>query len=114
MPYTDPATVKIAIPELFRADLDGNLPGGVDAAWYRTVDDARAAASGADVLVMGFVDGAEVRAAIEAADSARWVSTHAVGVDHYPLQLLAQRQTVLTKGAGINATPIAEFVVLCV
>jgi phosphoglycerate dehydrogenase-like enzyme len=42
------------------------------------------------------------------------VSTHAAGVDHYPIDLLAERRQILTNGAGINAPPIAEFAVLCV
>ena len=42
------------------------------------------------------------------------MSTHAAGVDHYPLDVLQARGALLTKGAGVNAAPIAEFVVLCV
>ena len=106
--------MRIAIPEQFRGQLDGRLPTIVDAAWYRTREDVARAARGADVLVMGFIDAAEIRAAVDAADSARWVSTHAAGVDHYPFDLLTARNMLLTKGAGINAVPIAEFVVLCV
>jgi phosphoglycerate dehydrogenase-like enzyme len=106
--------MKVAIPELFRAELDGRVPEDVEVAWYRGLDDVGAAAHGADVLVIGFIDRDEIRAAIEAAPAARWVSTHAAGVDHYPLDLLAQRGVLLTKGAGINAVPIAEFAVLSV
>jgi phosphoglycerate dehydrogenase-like enzyme len=106
--------VKVAIPELFRRELDGRLPGDVDAAWYRDLDDVGAAARAADVLVIGFIDAHEIRVAIDAAANARWVSSHAAGVDHYPLDLVRQRGLLLTKGAGINAAPIAEFVVLCV
>ena len=32
-------------------------------------------------------------------------------MDHYPLDLLAQRGVLLTKGAGVNAVPIAEFAI---
>jgi phosphoglycerate dehydrogenase-like enzyme len=106
--------VKIALPELFRRELERRLPADVDAAWYRDVDDVAAAARDADVLVIGFIDAKEIRAAIDAAPRARWVATHAAGVDHYPLRALEERGVVLTKGAGINAKPIAEFVVLCV
>lgn len=35
-------------------------------------------------------------------------------MDHYPFDLLKQRNQLFTNGAGINAPPIAEFVVLCV
>jgi len=90
------------------------LPGFVAARWYAGVNDVAAAAAGADVLVIGFIDAAEIRHAIQAASTARWISSHAAGVDHYPIDLLLQRGQVLTNGAGINAPPIAEFAVLCV
>ena len=106
--------MKIAIPDMFRRALDGRLPDSVEAAWYRDVDDVGAAARDADVLVIGFIDGLEIRTAIESATSARWISTHAAGVDHYPIGLLTERNLVMTNGAGVNAPPIAESVVLCV
>ncbi len=106
--------LKVALPELFRRELEAQLPEDLEVAWYRDVHDVTDAARAADVLVIGFIDADEIRAAIEAAPSARWVSTHAAGIDHYPLEYLRQRGVPLTKGAGINAEPIAEFVVLCV
>lgn len=106
--------MRVALPELFRRGLDGRLPGFVDPAWYVGVEDVAAAARGADVLVIGFIDAGEIRHAISAAEKARWISTHAAGVDHYPIELLAQRGQLLTNGAGINAPPIAEFAVMCV
>jgi phosphoglycerate dehydrogenase-like enzyme len=106
--------VKVALPELFRNDLDGRLPPDVGAAWYHDPASVAAAAHDADVLVIGFIDADEIRTAIDAAPRARWVSTHAAGVDHYPLDVLQARGALLTKGAGVNAAPIAEFVVLCV
>jgi phosphoglycerate dehydrogenase-like enzyme len=106
--------MKVALPELFRRVLGYRLPEFVDAAWYRDVEDVASAARGADVLVIGFIDAAEIRHAIESAVDARWISTHAAGVDHYPIDLLQRRGLVLTNGAGINAPPIAEFAVMCV
>jgi phosphoglycerate dehydrogenase-like enzyme len=66
------------------------------------------------VLVMGFIDADEIRTAIEAANGVRWVSTHAAGVDHYPLERICEKGMVLTKGSGAGAGPIAEYVVLCI
>lgn len=106
--------MKVAIPELFRRELDCRLPEDVEATWYRDSSDVAEAARHADVLVIGFIDADEIRAAIESAAHARWISSHAAGVDHYPLDLLSERGAVLTKGAGINAVAIAEFAVLCV
>ena len=106
--------MKVALPELFRNDLDGRLPPNVAADWYRDPASVAAAAHDADILVIGFIDADEIRTAVDAAPRAQWVSTHAAGVDHYPLDVLQARGALLTKGAGVNAAPIAEFVVLCV
>jgi phosphoglycerate dehydrogenase-like enzyme len=105
--------VRVAIPELFRGDLLGRLPPFVEAAWYSGTHDVAAAARSADVLVIGFIEADEVRYAIESASTARWISSHAAGVDHYPTDLLLERGQILTNGAGINAPPIAEFAVSC-
>jgi phosphoglycerate dehydrogenase-like enzyme len=104
--------VKVALPELLRKELDGRLPPGVEAAWYRDTGDVATASHGADVLVMGFIDAAEIRLAVEAANGARRISTHAAGVDHYPLARIQQKGMLLTKGSGAGAVPIAESVVL--
>jgi phosphoglycerate dehydrogenase-like enzyme len=106
--------VKIAIPETFRHALDGRLPADLHAAWYTNTRDVVDAARDADILLIGFIDGEEVRIAIDAARNARWISTHAAGVDHYPIQTIADRRQIFTNGSGVNAVPIAEYVVLCV
>jgi phosphoglycerate dehydrogenase-like enzyme len=104
--------VRVALPEVLRGELAGRLPRYVEAAWYRDTADVVAAGRGADVLVMGFIDADEIRVAIEAANGAKWVSTHAAGVDHYPLARIRDKGMVLTKGSGAGAVPIAESVVL--
>jgi phosphoglycerate dehydrogenase-like enzyme len=106
--------VKIAIPESFRRALDSRLPEDVDVAWYHGAADVAVATREADVLVIGFIGADEIRTAINSATTARWISTHAAGVDHYPFDLLTERGLILTNGAGVNAPPIAEYVVLCV
>jgi phosphoglycerate dehydrogenase-like enzyme len=106
--------VRVAIPELFRRELDGRVPAQADVAWYRDMSDVAQAGRDADVLLIGFIDADEIRFAIESAPHARWISTHAAGVDHYPIGRIRERGAVLTKGSGINAAPIAESVVLFV
>ena len=109
-----PSDERLDAAQATRRELEHRLASDIETAWYTSVHDVTDAARGADVLVIGFIDAAEIRTAIEAATSARWISTHAAGVDHYPMDLLSQMQQLLTKGAGVNAPPIAEFAVLCV
>ena len=63
--------MRIAIPELLRAELEGWLPSGVATAWYRDTSDVAAAADGADVFLMGFVDADDIKVAIEAQEDAK-------------------------------------------
>ncbi len=106
--------MKVAIPELLRGALDGRLPANIDAAWYRNAADVAHASRDADVLVVGFIKDDEIRLAIDSASCARWISTHAAGVDHYPLDRIRERGVLFTKGSGVNAAPIAESVVMFV
>jgi phosphoglycerate dehydrogenase-like enzyme len=106
--------LKLAVAEMFRSHLEGRLPAGVDAAWYREPGEVASAAANADVLVMGFIEASEIRCAIDSANGVRWVSTHAAGVDHYPLCEIARKGMLLTKGSGAGAVAIAESVVLYV
>jgi phosphoglycerate dehydrogenase-like enzyme len=107
MPYPR-QLMRLAIAEMLRPYLLASLPADVEAVWYQSVTEVEPA----DVLVMGFVDTDEIRGAINACAGVRWVSTHAAGVDHYPLQALQRSGAVLTKGSGAGATPIAESVVM--
>src|SRR3546814_14731789 len=51
-------------------------------------------------------------AAIGAATRLKWLNSIYAGVDGMPLDLLRERGTVVTNGAGINAITIAEYVVM--
>ena len=51
-------------------------------------------------------------AIITAATNLKWLNSIYAGVDGMPLDLLGQRGTVVTNGAGINAITIAEYVVM--
>src|SRR3546814_10276600 len=57
-------------------------------------------------------DKAHMAAAITAATRMKWLNSIYAGVDGMPLDLLAERGTVVTNGAGINAITIAEYVVM--
>lgn len=53
-----------------------------------------------------------MREAILAASSLRWRNSLFAGLEHFPLAALRERGVRLTNGAGINAVPIAEYVVM--
>jgi phosphoglycerate dehydrogenase-like enzyme len=105
--------MKIAIPEQVRGVLEARLPADVEPAWYETVEEVKTAARGVDVLLMGFIEEDEIRTAVESANGARWISTSAGGADRYPMALIRDQGMVLTKGSGVGAPAIAEYVILC-
>ncbi|MDD3799061.1 MAG: D-2-hydroxyacid dehydrogenase, partial [Novosphingobium sp.] len=50
--------------------------------------------------------------AIRRAEKLRWLVTIGAGLDYLPLDVLLDRGVMITKGAGLSAGPIAEYVVL--
>lgn len=106
--------MRIAVPELLRAQLEPALPAEVDVAWYAAGADAGEAARDAEVLYLHFWPREQNEAAVREAERLRWVTTTAAGVDLLPLSLLRERGIVLTNGAGLHTIPVAEFALLCV
>ncbi len=50
--------------------------------------------------------------AVKRAEKLRWFNSIYAGLDFLPLDLLQQRGTMITNGAGINAVAIAEYIVM--
>ena len=100
------------LPAPARLLLEPHLPPGVEARWFASKDEALALAPEAEIGWLDMVDKADMAAAISAATRLKWLSSIYAGVDGMPLDLLRQRGTVLTNGAGVNALTIAEYVVM--
>lgn len=96
-----------------RPYLEQRLPGDLEPLWFETPEQLLELAPRAEI---GWFDAfGEAESMIEAARRAhnlRWLSTVAAGVNHLPLDLMAQRGTVLTNGAGLHAGTIAEYALL--
>jgi phosphoglycerate dehydrogenase-like enzyme len=95
-----------------RPMLADRLPDWVDARWYTTKAEALVLAGEAEIGWFDFFVREDVHAAVERAERMTWLNSLFAGVESFPLELLAQRGVVLTNGAGINAVPIAEWVVM--
>lgn len=88
------------------------LPDWLDVRWYASKDEALELAEEAEIGWFDFYERADVRAAIERAAKMKWLNSLIAGVEEFPLDLLRQRGVAFTNGAGINAVPIAEWVVM--
>lgn len=92
--------------------LADRLPAWVEPRWYATKAEALAMAPQAEIGWLDFFRRDDMAAAIEAATRLKWLNSVFAGVEAFPLGLLAERGVVLTNGAGINAIPIAEYVLM--
>lgn len=95
-----------------KAIVEGRMPDWIEPLYFSTPEELIALAPRAEI---GWFDNTYVPSMTEAArlgEKLRWIVTAGAGVDFFPLDLLMQRGVVITKGTGINAAPIAEYLVM--
>ncbi len=97
---------------LLKPLIEPHLPGWADVRWYASKDDAFALAPEAEIGWFDMYSKADMAEVIGRAERLKWLNSVYAGVESFPLDVLAGRGVVLTNGAGINAIPIAEFVVM--
>jgi phosphoglycerate dehydrogenase-like enzyme len=102
--------VKLVLPERLKPIL-ATLPSDPEIAWYSDQDSCLAAMPGAEVFWVHF-GLTDIDKVFEAGTDLKWVTSAATGVDGWPLDILKQRQVVLTNGSGVGAIPISEYVVM--
>ena len=88
------------------------LPPEVEVRWFETREQALAIAPDVEIGWFDMYDKAAMGEVIAAATNLRWLNSIYAGVEHFPLDLLRARNTIVTNGAGINALTIAEYVVM--
>ncbi|MFT4028040.1 MAG: D-2-hydroxyacid dehydrogenase [Novosphingobium sp.] len=92
--------------------VEGRLPDWLDVRWFGSSEELIALAPEAEI---GWFDSLDLPATWQAARLAprlKWFNTLSAGVDPFPLDMFRERGVVLTNGAGLNAVPIAEYVVM--
>lgn len=97
---------------LLRPLLEARLPDWVDARWYASKDEAFAFAPEAEIGWFDMHSKADMAEVFQRATRLKWLNSVYAGVEAFPLDVLEQRGVMLTNGAGINAVPIAEYVVM--
>ena len=103
---------KALLSGLIRGLIEPQLPDWVEPMWLTSVDEAKARAPEAEIVWCDLNDKAAMAEIIAAATNAKWLNSIYAGIDGMPLDLLKQRGTIVTNGAGINAITIAEYVVM--
>jgi phosphoglycerate dehydrogenase-like enzyme len=106
------AMTTTVLSGLIRPLVEGRLPAWVEPHFFMTKEEALALAPTAEIGWFDMYDKADMAAVITAATRLKWLNSIYAGVDGMPLDLLQQRGTIVTNGAGINAITIAEYVVM--
>ena len=103
---------RIVLSAMVRPLLEGRLPEWVEPHWFMSKEEALSLAPLADIGWFDMYDKKDMAEAITAATQLKWLNSIYAGVDGMPLDLLRERGTMVTNGAGINAITIAEYVVM--
>lgn len=102
----------LVLAGLVRPLVEPRLPDWVEPRWFMSKDEALALAPSAEIGWFDMYDKKDMATVIAAATRLKWLNSIYAGVDGMPLDLLRERGTVVTNGAGINAITIAEYVVM--
>ena len=102
----------IVLNAMLKPLIEPHLPAWADARWYATKEEAMALAPEAEIGWFDMHSKADMVRVFELATRLKWLNSVYAGVEAFPLDLLRARGVVLTNGAGINAVPIAEYVVM--
>jgi phosphoglycerate dehydrogenase-like enzyme len=97
---------------LIRPLVEGRLPDWVEPRFFQSKEEAMTLAPEAEIGWFDMYEKRDMAAAITAAAKLKWLNSIYAGIDGLPLDLLQERGTVVTNGAGINAITIAEYVVM--
>tara|TARA_Y100000114_G_scaffold153342_1_gene173144 strand:+ start:789 stop:1727 length:939 start_codon:yes stop_codon:yes gene_type:complete len=97
---------------LIRPLVEPRLPDWVEPLWFASKEEAIDLAPRAEIGWFDFNQPGPMCEVVTAATNLKWLNSIYAGLDFLPLDLLDQRGTIVTNGAGINAITIAEYVVM--
>ncbi|MEO1967326.1 MAG: D-2-hydroxyacid dehydrogenase [Sphingomonadaceae bacterium] len=97
---------------LIRPLVEPRLPEWIEPRWFMSKEQALELAPEAEIGWFDFTEHAPMVEMVRAATKLKWLNSIYAGLDFLPLDVLQERGTVVTNGAGINAITIAEYVVM--
>ncbi len=102
---------KAAIASLMRPLVEPHIEG-LDVTWFESADEGLEVADSVEIGWFDMYDKVKMAEIIEAATNLKWLNSIYAGIEHFPVSSLRERGTIVTNGTGINAIPIAEYVVM--
>ena len=103
---------KTAMSAMIRPLIETRLPDWVEPLWFGNREEALEIAPQAEIGWFDFSKKEPMVETIKAATNLKWLNSIYAGLEFLPLDMLDERGTVVTNGAGINALTIAEYVVM--
>tara|TARA_B100000678_G_scaffold223080_1_gene190681 strand:- start:304 stop:1242 length:939 start_codon:yes stop_codon:yes gene_type:complete len=100
------------LSSLIRPLVESRLPDWVEPLWFASREEALELAPRATIGWFDFNQPGPMCEVVSAAENLKWLNSIYAGLDFLPLDLLDERGTIVTNGAGINAITIAEYVVM--
>jgi phosphoglycerate dehydrogenase-like enzyme len=97
---------------LARPLLEPHQPDWLEARYYTTTEELYALAPEAEIGWFDLFNTDDMSVAIRKAERLKWLNSVYAGVDRFPLDMMEKRSVIFTYGSGINAIPIAEWVVM--
>ncbi|MGP1282086.1 MAG: D-2-hydroxyacid dehydrogenase [Parasphingopyxis sp.] len=102
---------RAAIAALIRPLVEPHIEG-LDVTWFESAEQAMEIADSVEIGWFDMYDKAKMAEIVTAATNLKWLNSIYAGIEHFPVDALKQRGTIVTNGTGINAIPIAEYVVM--
>lgn len=102
----------VVLSGMIRPLVEPRLPEWVEPRWFMSREEALELAPQAEIGWFDFAQHGPMAEVVTAATGLKWLNSIYAGLDFLPLDLLAERGTVVTNGAGINAITIAEYAVM--
>ncbi len=102
---------KAAMASLVRPMVEQHCDD-LDVTWFTSTEEALEIAPHAEIGWFDMYDKEKMAEVITAATNLKWLNSIYAGVDHFPLAQLKEQGTLLTNGAGLNSSPIAEFAIM--
>ncbi|MEB3415386.1 D-2-hydroxyacid dehydrogenase [Alteriqipengyuania sp. WL0013] len=103
---------RAVLSAMIRPLVEPRLPDWVEPLWFASTEELLELAPQAEIGWFDLQQQEPMAEAVRRAEKLQWLNSIYAGLDFLPLDLLQERGTIVTNGAGINAVTIAEYVVM--
>jgi phosphoglycerate dehydrogenase-like enzyme len=100
------------INAMARAIIEPKCPDWLDIRYFSSTEELNALAPHAEIGWFDLFNPSDMVEAVRRAEKLKWLSSIYAGVERLPLDLLRERGTICTNGAGLLSDTMAEYAVM--